>query len=55
VADDLDRGPLARVLDDSVGQDAPVSIVYADREYIQPRVRAFVDRAVPVLQDAFGA
>ena len=54
VTDDLDRGTLVRALDDSVGQDAPVSIVYADREFIQPKVRAFVDRAVPVLQDAFG-
>lgn len=54
VSDDLDRGTLVRVLDDSVGQDAPVSIVYADREYIQPKVRAFVDRAVPVLRAAFG-
>jgi LysR family transcriptional activator of dmlA len=54
VSDDLERGTLIHVLGDAVGQDSPVSIVYADREYIQPKVRAFVDRAVPVLREAFG-
>ena len=47
-----DRDPLVRVLDDAAGQDAPVSIVYAHREYIQPEVRAFVHLAVPILQGA---
>lgn len=54
VSDDLERGTLVPMLEDSVGQDAPVSIVFADREYIQPKVRAFVDRAVPALRARFG-
>jgi len=53
VAADLARGDLVPVLRDDVGQDAPISIVYADREYIQPKVRAFVDRAVPALRERF--
>jgi len=33
------------VLENLVGAATPVSIVYADRDFIEPRVKAFVDRA----------
>jgi len=36
-----------------VGDTAPVSVVFADRECIDPKVRQFVDRAVPALEAAF--
>lgn len=54
VADDVRSGALIVVLESSVGADASASLVYADREYIDPKVRVFVDRAVPVLEAAFG-
>jgi DNA-binding transcriptional LysR family regulator len=53
VVDDLARGALVVVLEDSVGADASASLVYADREYIDPKVRAFVDRAVLALKASF--
>ncbi|MFT4626052.1 MAG: hypothetical protein ACI8PZ_004723 [Myxococcota bacterium] len=39
---------------DSVGTEHPISLVYADREYTEPKVRVFVDRAIPVLKSWFG-
>jgi DNA-binding transcriptional LysR family regulator len=54
VRDDLAEGALATVLEDLVGDIAVVSVVFADKEYIEPKVRAFVDRAVPVLERAYG-
>ena len=51
---DVHDGRLTPVLLDSVGIDHPVSLVFADREYIEPKVRVFVDRAVPALKSAFG-
>ena len=45
VADDVRKGRLVPVLTDQVGAELPVSLVYADREYIDPKVREFVDRA----------
>ena len=49
IVSDLKAGRLVAVLEDIVGADIPANIVYADREYIEPKVRAFVDRAVQVL------
>ena len=53
IRDELASGKLVRVLPDQVGDAADVSIVFADREYIDPKVRAFIDRAVPALEMAF--
>ena len=55
IASDLDAGRLVAVLEDTVGTDHPVNIVYADREYIEPKVRAFVDWAVQVLPHTLNA
>lgn len=53
VADHVSEGRLVPVLADSVGTEMPVSIVYTDREYIEAKVRVFVDRAAHVLSAAF--
>jgi DNA-binding transcriptional LysR family regulator len=50
VADSVRSGALEVVLDGIVEADASISLVYADREFIEPRVRVFVDRAVAYLQ-----
>jgi DNA-binding transcriptional LysR family regulator len=50
---DLKSGRLVPVLEDSVGSEAPVSVVYADREFIDAKVRVFVDRAVASLRATF--
>jgi DNA-binding transcriptional LysR family regulator len=55
VSEELATGSLVVVLEDSVGADAGVSVVYADREYIEPKVRVFVDRAVAILSKRFAA
>ena len=49
VAEDVGKGRLVPVLEDEVGAELPVSLVYADREFIDPKVREFVDRAVRVI------
>ncbi|MEM6914488.1 MAG: LysR family transcriptional regulator [Pseudomonadota bacterium] len=49
VAEDVSAGRLAPVLLEEVGAELPVSLVYADRKYIDPKVRAFVDRAAEVV------
>ncbi len=49
VADDVRAGRLVPVLLDEVGTEMPVSLVYADREYIDPKVREFVDRAAETI------
>ncbi len=49
VAGDVKEGRLVPVLLDEVGAELPVSLVYADREYIEPKVRKFVDRAADVI------
>lgn len=54
VHDDLVSGALVHVLPDVVGDTARVSIVFADREYIEPKVRVFIDRAVVALEAAYG-
>lgn len=46
VAGDLRCGRLQTVLDDVIGEQFPVCLVYADREFLAPKIRAFVDRAV---------
>jgi len=53
IQDALESGALVPVLRDVVGDTAQVSIVFADREYIDPKVREFIDRAVPVLEAAY--
>ncbi len=50
---DIEEGLLVAVLEDVVGGDLPVSVVYADREFIDPKVRAFVDRAAQTLAEVF--
>ncbi len=49
VAEDIELGRLVPILEDEVGAELPVSLVYADREFIDPKVREFVDRAVNVI------
>lgn len=43
VAEDLERGELVRVLPGLVGERERVCLVYAEREFIDPKVRCFVD------------
>lgn len=50
VAASVRRGELEVVLDGVVEADASVSLVYADRELVEPKVRVFVDRAVAHLR-----
>lgn len=54
VYEDLNSGALDPVLRDVLGDTAQVRIVFADREYIAPKVRVFIDRAVPALEAAYG-
>lgn len=42
----VQAGRLVYVLDGEVGAPAPLSLVYVDREYQAPQVRAFIERAV---------
>lgn len=49
ITTEIASGELVTVLKDSVGADASLNVVYADREYVEPKVRAFVDRAVAFL------
>ncbi|WP_159087073.1 LysR family transcriptional regulator [Loktanella sp. Alg231-35] len=49
VAREIQEGRLVPLLLDQVGSELPVSLVFADREYIDPKVREFVDRAVKVI------
>lgn len=50
VADDVRTGKLVPILVDQVGAELPISLVYADREFIDPKVREFVDRAVEIVE-----
>ena len=45
VGADLEAGRLRWILQGQVGTRFPVCLVYADRDYIAPKVRAFVDHA----------
>ena len=51
VADDVKAGKLVPILVDQVGAELPISLVYADREFIDPKVREFVDRAIDVVEN----
>lgn len=42
----IQAGRLVYVLDGVVGEPAPLSLVYVDREYQTPQVRVFIERAV---------
>jgi DNA-binding transcriptional LysR family regulator len=53
IAADIRAGRLMTLLDSQVGTEGPVSLVYADREYIDPKVRVFVDRAAAHLAKWF--
>ncbi len=53
IRDDLASGTLVGVLRDVVGDTAQISIVFADREYIEPKVRVFIDRAAVALELAY--
>lgn len=55
VQEDLGQGALVPVLEKQVGDDFPVCLVHADREYIAPKVRAFVDRAAEHLAGWFAS
>ena len=48
-ADELESGQLVPVLPELIGAEIPVSLVYADREFLDPKVRVFVDRAAEVM------
>jgi len=50
VRDSVRSGELEVVLEGVVEADASISLVYADREFIEPKVRVFVDRAVDHLR-----
>jgi DNA-binding transcriptional LysR family regulator len=54
VVDSVASGELVVVLDGIVESDASVSLVYADRAFIDPKVRVFVDRAVQLIQRRLG-
>lgn len=45
-APDLERGRVVPVLEDTIGAAAPVSLVWVEREFIDPKVRAFAEVAV---------
>lgn len=45
----LRKGTLVALLAEEVGTEIPVNLVYADREFIDPKIREFVNRAVEVI------
>ncbi len=47
----LEAGRLVEVLPQHVGIYEGLSLVYADREFLEPKVRAFVDHAVEVMAE----
>jgi DNA-binding transcriptional LysR family regulator len=51
-AGDLARGELVAVLPTVVGRRDPVSLVYPDRTFLDPKVRAFVDFIAARLEEA---
>lgn len=50
VADNIRAETLHLVLKDIVGAELPISLVYADREFLDPKIRVFVDRALEVMR-----
>jgi DNA-binding transcriptional LysR family regulator len=55
VASRVRAGELEVVLEKVVEARAPLSVVYADREFVEPKVRVFVDRAVEFLLTRFSS
>ncbi|MCO4760325.1 MAG: LysR family transcriptional regulator [Myxococcales bacterium] len=47
----ITRGKIERVLPDQVGALSPITIVYPEREFLLPKVRAFVDLAVEIMRE----
>ncbi len=50
IADDIVAGRLVPVLTREIGAEIPISLVYADRDFVEPKVREFVDRAVGIIK-----
>ncbi len=48
--DDLAKGDLVTVLPEQVGREESVRLVYPDREFVDPKVRAFIDFFMARLQ-----
>lgn len=46
VSSDLKRGELVHVLAKQLGSEARIALVYAEKEFIPPQVRAFIDAVV---------
>ena len=46
VVNELSSGQLVQVLDDEIGMAVTLSLVWLEREFLDPKVRAFVDLAV---------
>ncbi len=49
IANQIRAGQLNIALADIVGRELPTHLVYVDREYIEPKVRVFIDRAAIVV------
>lgn len=49
ISDELSSGSLLPVLPNEIGTEIPISLVYADREFVDPKVRIFVDRAAKAI------
>lgn len=47
----VEAGELVRVLEDSVGTDVRLALVYPEREFLPPQVRAFIDTFAKWLPD----
>ncbi len=45
----LREGALVPVLEDVVGLETPLNLVFVDREFMPPRMRLFIDRAIEYL------
>jgi DNA-binding transcriptional LysR family regulator len=52
VYDDLQRGDLVTVLPERVGAESQIAVVYPEREFVPPAVRAFVDAVVAWAKEA---
>ncbi|GHB42505.1 transcriptional regulator [Pseudovibrio japonicus] len=52
---DIEEGTLVPLLEDQVGTDVSISVVYVDREFIEPKVRALVDAILAHFKDLEGA
>lgn len=51
IVSELEAGQLTPVLLETVGAEIPISLVYADREFVDPKVRLFVDRAAKIMAE----